>query len=177
MINSYEELLQVADKRREETLTIEVDMGAVYSQPHEDAKRELKQAEALQQLSGGEGGFLSNNLDTLKQKVEETRPEPNLIWVRYKRLDLPTWSMLTRQAKANTSAIDQYEKVLEKVFVGIFNDPDSDTPLTEDHTLVSTSNAKSILPGGVLNSVINSFMQWQNSGGEVSIHPTSSGHA
>lgn len=175
MINSYEELLEVAKKRREETLTIEVDMGAVYSQPHEDAKRELQKAEALQSL-GGNTEFLSNNLEKLKQRVEETRPEPNLIWVRYRRLDLPTWSMLSKQAKANTSAIDQYEKVLEKVFVGIFNDPDSQEPLATDHNLVSTSNANSILPGGVLNSVINSFMQWQNSGGEVSIHPTSSGH-
>lgn len=171
MINSYEDLLEVAGKRRDETLVIEVDMGAVYSQPHEDAKRELKQAEALHQLAGE--NFLSNNIDALKQKVEDTRPEANAVWLKFKRLDIATWAMLMK--KNTVSPIDQYEKVLPKVFIGVFNDPDSDEPLTDDHTLVSTTNQKSILPGGVLNSVIQSFMAWQNSGGEVSIHPMNSG--
>lgn len=176
MINSYEDLIAVAEKRRDETLTIEVDMGAVYSPDHEAAKKELKQAEVMGQLSGGNGGFLSDNLDKLKERVAETRPSPNLIYVRYKRLDVATWSMLMKQAKANTNVIDQYEKVLPKVFVGIFNDPEAEEPLTDDHKLVSTLDNSSILPGGVIQSVINNFMTWQNSGGEVTIHPTNSGH-
>ena len=171
MINSYEELLAVADKRREETLTIEVDMGAVYSQPHEDAKRELKQAEALSKLSGE--GFLSDNIEKLKERVAETRPEANSVWLRFRRLDISTWALLMKQNMSG--AVEQYEKLLPKVFIGVFNDPEAEEALTTDYKVVSTSNPKSILPGGVLNAVIQNFMAWQNSGGEVSIHPTNSG--
>lgn len=174
MINSYEELLEVANKRREETLTIEVDMGAVYSPEHEAAKKELRESKALMKLAG-ENGFLSNDLDKLESRVAETKPTPNLIWVRYRRLDLATWSLLMK-SKTKSTPFDQYEQVLPKVFEGIFNDPESEEPITSDHNLVSTVSAKSILSGGVLQSVIQAFMDWQNSGGEVSIHPMSSGH-
>ena len=45
--SSYEELMAAVEERRQDTLTLEVDLGGTYSQVHEDAMKALQQALAL----------------------------------------------------------------------------------------------------------------------------------
>jgi hypothetical protein len=179
MFNSYEELQAAVAKRRQDTLTLEVDMGSEYSQEYEDAKKELQQAKAMKTVIGGQG-FLGDNIEALEQRVAETKPESNSVWVRYSRLDLGEWALLVKQA--NLSPVEQYEKVLPKTFVGVWGqDPTEDEdgkapgPLSEDASLLSSRSPNGILPGGALHQVVQAFMAWQNSGGEVTIRPTRSG--
>lgn len=173
--NSYEELMQAVEERRKDTLTLEVDMGSTYSQDHEDAKKELQQAKAMKTVMGGQG-FLSDNLEALEARVAETKPESKSVFVRFTRLGLNEWASLIKQP--NLSAVDQYEKVLPKTFVGLYGaDPDEDEgikPLSTDPTLLGPGE-RGILPGGMLHQVVQAFMAWQNSSGEVSIRPTKSG--
>lgn len=172
--NSYEELMQAVQERKKDHLVLEVDMGARYSQEHEDAKAELEQAKALKTLTGDQS-FLADNLKELEARVQETQPEQQLIWVKFKRLDLMEWAVLMKQQ--GMSPIDQYEKVLNKTFVGVYGSEDTDNtePLSDDPRLLSSQGDLGILPGGSLHSVIRAFMSWQNSGGEVTINPTKSG--
>jgi len=173
--NSYEELMQAVEERRADVLIIEVDLGAKYSQEYEDAKAELQQAKALKTLTGNKD-FLADNLASLEANVAETKPEARPVWIKYSRLQLGEWAMLTKQA--NLTPVDQYEKVLQKTFVGVFGtDEDDAEPISTDAALVSSKSDKGILPGGTLHGVIQAFMSWQNSGGDVSIRPTKSGHA
>ena len=183
MFTSYEELMQAVEERRKDLLTLEVDLGGAFSPEHEAAKAELLQAQAIKAAVGG-GGFLGDNTDELKARVEATRPPQKLVWIQYTKLDLDEWAALMKQAAANP--VDQYERVLAKVFVGVFGqDPNPEEkpedwaapePLTTDSLSVSTKGgAKSILPGGALHSVVQNFMAWQNSGGDVNIRPTKSG--
>lgn len=178
--NSYEELMQAVEDRRKEDLTLEIDMGSEYSPEYENAKSELEKARAVGMLTGGQG-FLSNNIDKLEEEVERLRPEPNSVWVKFRRLNLGEWTALLKKAGANP--FDQYEQVLPKTFIGVFGkDPgvsgehsEAVEPLSTDAELLSTRSDKSILPGGMLHQVVQAFMAWQNSGGEVSIRPTKSG--
>lgn len=172
MFSSYEELMQAVETRRKDVLTLEVDLGSEYSQEYEDAKKELAQAEALKKLSGDQQ-FLNDNLETLKARVAELKPEAAPIWVKFKRLDLLEWAALVKTQ--GLTPIDQYEKCLKKTFIGVFGSEDSEEPLSDDPRLLSTKGDMGILPGGAMNSVVNAFMSWQNSGGEVSIRPTKSG--
>jgi hypothetical protein len=183
---SYEELKAAVEERRKDLLTLEIDMGGRYSQEYEDAKKELQQAKAMKTMMGGQG-FLGDNIEQLEQRVADTRPEPNSIWVQFSRLDLNEWALLVKQA--NLTPVDQYERVLPKTFVGVFGeDPvqpedvpegwEAPEPLTTDARSVSSRGGpESLLPGGALHSVVQNFMAWQNSGGDVNIRPTKSGHA
>ena len=85
--------------------------------------------------------------------------------------------MLVKQQ--GLTPIDQYEKVLPKTFVGVYGqDPEENenvVPLSSDPGLLSSKGGKGILPGGALHLVVQAFMSWQNSGGDVSIRPTKSG--
>lgn len=184
---SYEELMATVEERRKDTLTLEVDMGSTYSQEYEDAKKELAQAKALKQLAGNQE-FLGDNVAALEQRVAEAKPEVQAIWIRYNRLSLGEFALLTKQT--GLSAIDQYEKVLQKVFVGVYGEDPSEVdedgelvrpdlePLTTDARAVSSrENEGSILPGGLLHSVVQNFITWQNSSGEITIRPTKSGRA
>lgn len=180
MFNSFEELKAAVAERRNDTLTLEIDLGGAYSPEHEAAKKELLQAKTVQQVVGGVGFLGGNNLEALEARVEETRPVTNSVWVRYKRLDLGEWALLVKQA--SLAPIDQYEKVLIKTFVGVWGqDPDvaegepEVEPLSTDPSLLSSKGNNGILPGGALHSVVQSFMSWQNSGGDVTIRPTRSG--
>lgn len=183
--NTYEDLMQAVEDRRDSVLTLEVDMGTEFSQEHEDAKLELKRAEAAGMIVGGQG-FLADNIDKLRARVEETRPESQSIWVRFRRLSLADWSLMLKQA--TLSPIDQYEKVLPTTFIGVWGvDPDLNEgqggeeqggdvqPLSTDAELLSSRSPRGILPGGILQQVVGAFMAWQNSAGEVSIRPTRSG--
>lgn len=180
--NSYEELKAAVQKRREEILTLEVDLGTDYSPEYEAAKAELAQAKAMKMATGG--GFLGDNIGPLEQRVAELKPEPNSVWVQYKKLDLGEWATLLKQAGGNS--IDQYEKVLPKTFVAVYgqdpvkpedagDDWVAPQPLSTEAKLLSSKGIDGILPGGALNSVIQNFMAWQNSGGDVTIRPTKSG--
>jgi len=111
MFNSYEELMAAVEDRRKSVLTLEVDMGGEYSQEHEDAKRDLKAAQALRTLSGNQE-FLGDNLDALEARVEATRPQSNPVWIRFSRMSLGEWSALTKTQ--GLSPIDQYERVRRK---------------------------------------------------------------
>ena len=174
MFNSYEELMQTVEERRKDVLTLEIDLGSQYSQEYEDAKRELQQAKALKSLAGNQP-FLADNEAALEARVAELKPEGRPVWIRYQRLSLAEWSVLVKQA--NLTPIEQYEKVLPKTFVGVWGqDPDTGAePLSTDGALLSSKGDKGILPGGALHQVVQAFMAWQNSGGEVSIRPTKSG--
>lgn len=178
--NSYEELKAAVETRRNDILTLEIDLGGEYSTEHEEAKKELQQAKAMKTVMGGQG-FLSDNLDALEQRVAETKPETNSVWVQYRRLDLGQWALLVKQA--NLTPIDQYEKVLPQTFVGVYGqdplevtaDGEPVVALSNDGSLLSSKGVNGILPGGALHQVVQSFMAWQNSGGDVSIRPTKSG--
>lgn len=184
--NSYEELMAAVEDRRKAILTLEVDLGGAFSPEHEDAKKELMQAKMMRTVVGG--SFLGgDNLSELEQRVADTRPDPNVIYIQFEKLELDEWrSIITT---AGLSAVDQYEKVLGKTFIGLYGsdpvkpedfDPEEvwvkPEPLTTDPLSVSSrGGAKAVLPGGALNSVVQNFMVWQNSGGDVSIRPTKSG--
>ena len=179
--NNYEELKAAVEERRKSVLTLEVDLGGNYSQEHEDAKKELAQAKAMKTLTGGQG-FLADNLEALEASVAETKPESNSVWVQYRQLELGEWALLIKQA--GLTPVEQYEKVLPKTFIGVYGqDPtlaaenELITPLSTDGALLSSRGDKGILPGGGLHQVVQAFMSWQNSGGEVSIRPTRSGRA
>jgi len=182
VFSSYEELMAVVEERRAATLTLEIDMGNVFSPEHEAAKAELAKAEAMETLTGG--AFLANNLDTLRARVADTRPPSQSIWAQFSKLDLDTWSDIMKKFAGN--ALDQYDQVLPKCFIGLFGEdpaPEEEPegwvkpePLTTNPLSVSPKGgAMTVLPGGSLNSVVQNFMAWQNSGGEVSIRPTKSG--
>lgn len=180
MFNTYEELMQAVDERRNDKLVLEVDLGGQFSQEHEDAKQELARARALKTLTGDQE-FLSNNLDQLEARVAETKPESKSVWVSFKRLPLAQWALLVKQA-ATLTAIEQYEKVLQDTFLGVYGQDPLDVeegevvePLSTDAALLSSKGDRGILPGGALHAVVQAFMAWQNSGGEVSIRPTRSG--
>jgi len=176
MFNSYEELMAAVEDRRKSVLTLEVDMGGEYSQEHEDAKRDLKAAQAMRTLSGNQD-FLGDNLDALQARVEATRPQSNPVWIRFSRMSLGEWSALTKTQ--GLSPIDQYERVLPQTFVGVYGqDPDAGEdvePLSTDPELLSSRSDRGILTGAMMLQVVQAFMAWQNSGGEVTIHPTRSG--
>lgn len=185
---SYEELAMAVEKRRAEILTLEVDLGSDYSPEYEQAKQELAQAKAMKLATGG--GFLGDNIGQLEARVAELKPEQQTVWIQFSKLALGEWRTLLKQAGAD--AFDQYEKVLPKTFKGVFGQdpvkpddwdeqhPDEEwfkpEPLITDARMVSTKVDDGILPGGSLASVVQNFIAWQNSGGEVSIRPTKSGH-
>lgn len=187
MFNSYEELKAAVASRRAEILTLEVDMGSEFSQEHEDAKKELVEAGVVKNIMGGQSFLGGDPLEALKAKVEETRPPANSIFVQYKKLDLAEWSALMKTQ--GLSPVDQYEKVLPKTFIGVYGvdpvKPDdvaeedwtAPEPLTTDASTLSSKGNNGILPGGGLHQVVQSFMAWQNSGGDVSVRPTRSGRA
>lgn len=173
MFNSYEELMQAVSDRRKDQLVLEVDLGAEYSQEHEEAKKALATAKGLKSLAG-EQQFINDNIASLEQRVADTKPATKPVWIRYKRLDLMEWAALMKQQ--GISAMDQYEKVLNKTFIGVYNGPEEDsTLLSDDPRLLSSQGDQGILPGGAMHSVIQAFMTWQNSGGDVTIRPTKSG--
>lgn len=170
--NTYEDLRAAVNKRREDLLTLEIDLGGEYSAEHEEAKKALATQQGLAQLAGDQP-FLNNNIAAAEQRVADTKPESKPVWVKFRRLDLMAWAVLMK--KQGLSALDQYESVLKDTFVGVFNDPDATEPLSDDPRLMSTQGDEGILAGGAMNAVVNTFMSWQNSGGEVSIRPTKSG--
>lgn len=175
MFNSYEELMEAVDSRRNDRLVLEVDLGGQFSQEHEDAKKAYAAAKAMQSLAG-EQEFLTNNLEQLQAKVEATRPASKSVWLVYSRVPLMQWATLMK--KQGLSALDQYEEVLPNTFVGVYGqDPDTEgvEPLSTDYDLISSKNGKCILPGNGLHHVMQAFMTWQNSGGDVRIRPTKSG--
>lgn len=173
-VNTFEELMSLVEERQNDRLILEVDMGGGYSEEHQRAKEDLQKAEAMLMLRGDD--FIGDTLAAQRARVEETRPESVSVWVAFGRIDLKSWSLLVKQGK-NMQPIDQYEKALPKTFLGVYSRPECDSNhlLSDDHRLVSSQDEKGILSGGVLNEVISAFMQWQNSGGEVTIHPTKSG--
>lgn len=186
-INSYEELMQIVEERRKDVLTLEIDLGARYSPEHEKAKQELAQAKAMKTVVGG--GFLSDNTAELEQRVADTKPASQAIWIQYSKMDLNEWTALLKVVGG--TAFDQYERVLKKTFLGVYGtDPvqpedwneeeqgpwAKPEPLTIDPDSVSTKGGPlCILPGGSLHSVVQNFISWQNSGGDVNIRPTRSG--
>lgn len=172
MFNSYEELMQAVEKRRKDELVLEIDLGGEFSQAYEDAKKELAQSHAIKKLAGDQQ-FLNDNLTALEARVAELKPETKPVWVKFSRLELLEWATLVKTQ--GLTPIDQYEKVLKKTFIGVFSSEEAEEPLSDDHRLLSTKGDMGILPGGAMNSVVNAFMSWQNSGGEVSIRPTKSG--
>lgn len=174
MFSSYEDLMQTVEERRNDILTLEIDLGAAYSPEYEEAKKSLAQAEGLAKL--GDTKFLSDNVDTMKANVAALKPQGKPVWIKYKRLAVMEWAALVKSA-GNLNAFEQYEKVLKKTFVGVFGTEDAETPLSDDPRLLSTKGDMGILPGGAMQGVVQAFMSWQNSGGEVSIRPTKSGRA
>lgn len=185
---NYEELKAAVAKRRAEILTLEVDLGTDYSPEYEAAKKELVQAKAMQQVVNV--GFLGGDtIGELEARVAALKPEPNAVWIQYKKLDLGEWATLMKQAGGQP--IDQYEKVLPKTFIAVYGqDPikpeewdevhpdetwEAPEPISTDAALLSSKGIDGILPGGALHSVVQNFMAWQNSGGDVTIRPTNSG--
>lgn len=173
VFSSYEELMQAVEDRRQDTLSLEIDMGGAYSKEYEDAKKELAQAKAISTLAG-QSEFLSDNVSHLEQKVASTKPQSRSIFIKFKRLPISEWASLMKQP--TLTPLDQYERILPSTFIGVFGeDSASAEPLTTDYKVVSTTGDECILPGGALSQVIQEFMSWQGSGGDVVIHPMKSG--
>lgn len=184
MFNTLEDLKAAVEERRKAILTLEVDIANTYSAEHEAAKQELATAKGMKTLTGG--GFLADNLAELEARVAETKPPAQSVWIQFSKLPLEEWRLLTKQS-AGLDAYGQYEKVLPKTFIGVYGqDPTEEDdegnlvhpglePLSTNHKLLSAVSGEGILPGGALNSVVQAYMTWQNSGGEVTIRPTKSG--
>lgn len=172
MVESYEDLMNLVENRRNDHLIIEVSLGAPYSQEHEDAKAELQKAEAMRSIIGEEG-FLSDDVSGLKKRVEDTKPEGESIWVKYKRLDLKLWTRLVSGLGA-MKPIDQYVKVLPNTFEGVYSSPEAEdgSLISDKASLVDPTSNDCILSGNMVMSLVGAFMGWQNSGGDVSIRPT-----
>ncbi|AVJ51460.1 tail assembly chaperone [Microbacterium Phage Clancy] len=184
--SSYEELMQAVEERRQDVLTLEVDLGAKYSPEFEAAKQELLQAKAMSTIAGG---FLSDNIQALEDKVEALRPQARSVWVQYSKLELAEWGMLMKQS--NLTPLEQYEKVLPKVFLGLYGqDPVEPEDWEETHdeawvkpeplvttgaSVSSKGGPQAIIGGAQLHSLVTAFMSWQNSSGDVTIRPTKSG--
>ncbi|QIN93840.1 tail assembly chaperone [Microbacterium phage Alakazam] len=184
---SYEELMAAVEESRAAVLTLEVDLGSKYSPEYEAAKAELAQAKAMKMATGG--GFLGDPTKALEDRVAELKPEARTVWIQYSKLPLGEWRSLLKGVGADS--IDQYEKVLPKTFIGVFGQdpvkpedwdethPDEEwikpEPLITDARMVSSKVDTGILPGGSLASVVQNFISWQNSGGDVTIRPTRSG--
>lgn len=184
--SSYEELKAAVAKRRAEVLTLEVDLGTDYSPEYEEAKSALAQAKAISSVAGNFLGGNGSNIDELEQRVADLKPEANSVWIQYRKLDLGEWALLMKQAGGQP--IDQYEKVLPKTFIAVYgqdpvkpedapDDWEAPEPLSTEAKLLSSKGNDGILPGGALHSVVQNFMAWQNSGGDVTIRPTKSGLA
>lgn len=173
MFATYEELMAAVDNRRNDTLTLEIDMGGEFSPEYEEAKQELAQAKALRQLAGQ--AFLADDLAALEAKVEKLKPKAKVVFARFSRLKVSEWALLVKQGSSNP--VEQYEKVLPKTFVGLYGRyPEEDAePLATDFHLMSSESPNCILPGGALHKVVQAFIAWQNSSGDVSIRPTKSG--
>lgn len=180
---NLEDLKAAVEDRRQSILTLEVDLGGSYSQEYEDAKADLAKAEAMKMMTGGVT-FIGDNIEQLKQRVAETKPVTPAVWVQYKKLPLGEWRAITKQV--NLDQFDQYERVLPQTFIGLYGeDPAPEEkpedwvkpePLTVDARSVSSRGGDDLLlPGGSLASVVQNFMVWQNSGGDVTIRPTKSG--
>ncbi len=180
MFTSYEQLKAKVEERRQSILTLEIEVGADYSQEHEDAKKELAKAEGMTLLAGGQQ-FLGDNVDKLRARVAETKPPTDSIWVQFSRISLEEFQKLT--SASNLTPIDQYERVLPKTFIGLFGqDPveaaekgEPVEPLTKEAYTVSSRHPDAVISGPGLQPVIAAFMAWQNSSGDVSIRPTKSG--
>ena len=172
-LNNYEDLMKAVETRRKDQLSLEVDLGSEYSQEYEDAKKALTTAEGMAAIAGGQK-FLSDNIETLKAKVASLKPEGAPVWLKYSRLSLIEWAALVKTG-GELTPVDQYEKVLKKTFIGVFNDPDAAEPLSDDPRLASSKGDLGILTGGAMQNVVQAFMSWQNSGGDVTIRPTKSG--
>lgn len=190
VFNNLDELKAAVEDRRQAVLTLEIDLGGTYSAEHERAKEELAKAEGMALLlQQGGGTFLNggeSQIDRLRQRVADTKPETPSIWVQFKKLDLEEWRNITK--RVSLDQIEQYEQVLSKTFIGLFGeDPAPEEkpegwvppePLTTNPISVSSrGGAEALLPGGSLASVVQNFMVWQNSGGDVTIRPTKSGRA
>lgn len=183
MFNSYEELKAAVEERREAILTLEVPINTPYSQEYENAKQELAQAKGMKALTGGATFLGGDQIAELEQRVADLKPEADVVWIQYRRIPLAEWRVITKTA--GLDAYDQYEKVLPKTFLGVFGqDPAPDPepagwvkpePLSTSGAVVSSKGDDGILPGNTLLSVVQTFINWQNSGGEVSIRPTKSG--
>lgn len=186
---NLEELKAAVEDRRQAVLTLEVDLGGTYSEEHEQAKEDLAKAEGMALLLQQNGGnFMGgeSQIDRLKLRVAETRPETPAIWVQFKKLPLGEWRAITKQMSLDQ--FEQYERVLPGVFIGVFGEDPAPAeedkpegwvkpePLTTDARSVSSrSEEECLLPGGSLASVVQNFMVWQNAGGDVTIRPTKSG--
>lgn len=188
VFTNLEELKAAVADRRQSVLTLEIDLGGVYSEEHEQAKKELATAEGMKLLmqQGSGGGFLNgdSNIEHLRQRVAETKPETPSIWIQFSKLDLEEWRNITK--RTTLDQFEQYEQVLPKTFLGLYGeDPDPEEkpegwvkpePLTKNPLSVSSrGGAEALLPGGSLASVVQNYMVWQNSGGDVTIRPTKSG--
>jgi hypothetical protein len=182
--SNYEELKAAVAKRRSEILTLEVDLGTDYSPEYEAAKNELAQAKVMSQVAGGFLGGNDQAVTELEQRVADLKPDADPVWIQYKKLDLGEWAVLMKQAGGQP--IDQYEKVLSKTFIGVYgqdpvkpddagDDWEAPAPLSTEAKLLSSKGNEGILPGGSLHSVVQNFIAWQNSGGDVTIRPTKSG--
>jgi len=171
MISTYEELRRIVEERRSDTLTLEVELGVDYTQEWVDAKQELEQARAMDLLKGA--SFLSSSVKALEEKVQALAPTVEVVWLRYGRVPLLLWASLAKEQGGK--AIEQYERVLKDTFIGLYGDADCTVLITDDYHVVSQDSPNCILMPGTLMSVIRTFMDWQNSGGRVSIRPTKSG--
>ena len=161
MITSYEQLKGIIEERRQDILVLEVDISGAYSPEYEKAKQEVQQAQVISSLVGGD--FLAPP----KSQLDSLKPVGDPIWLKFRRLPLQAWKSLTK--RGNINALDQYESILPDTFIGLYGDPAGE-PLTTDYHHVGTGD-ESLLTGSMLMQVMQAMLQWQNSGGEISVNP------
>ena len=165
MFTTFEELKKAAAERRQDTLTLELDMSGEYCQEYEDAKTDLQASKLLSAATGVE--FMG---DTTPEQIAGMRPNSQPVWLKFKRLPVAKWSLLVKSAQ-QMDALAQYENILPEIFLGIWGDPDADQPLTTEPKHVGTSK-DSVLSGSQLVQVVQAVLKWQNSGGDVVVNPT-----
>ena len=164
MFTSFDELKKAVEERRQDTLTLELDMSGEYCQAYEDAKSDLQTAKLLKAATGVE--FMG---DTTPEQIDGMRPNSQPVWLKFRRLPVAKWSLLVKSAQ-QMDALAQYESILPEIFLGVWGDPDADQPLTTDPKHVGTGK-DSVLSGSQLVQVMQAVLKWQNSGGDVVVNP------
>lgn len=180
-VNSLDELIALIDEQQAERLILELDITR-YNAEYAKALKRLTEAEAMQgrQLAL-DNAFISSkseDIDYLRDQVEKLRPQSvKTVYVAFKRLSARERSALDKRINAQKlTALQQYEKALPNMFLGIYSTPEADDDhlISADYKLISSTSDKTLLTGRYTSTVPTEVFQWQDGASGVRIPPEAS---